>query len=337
MLPVGYLPTTQDPPSGANMARLIDEIVAEAEACEANGWDGVFLTEHHQQRDGYLPNPLLMAGLVGMRTRRLKVGTCVLLLPLHHPVHVAEDCAVIDLATKGRLVLSIGAGYQALDYQAFGVPSKRPGARTEEALAIIRRAWTGEPFSFQGEFFRYENLRVTPTPYRRPGPPVWMASWTPPGLARAARVGDGWLADPVQSLPVIKGFSERYREECGKAGRAPFLALMRDAVIAESFEEAKAESGPTMYTHRFYFQNGAYVPDRYTKGIERADQLTFERAAEDRIIAGSPRDCLEQLERWKAEVRPDYLIVRFRQPGGPPHAKTLESIRRFGAEVIPKL
>jgi alkanesulfonate monooxygenase SsuD/methylene tetrahydromethanopterin reductase-like flavin-dependent oxidoreductase (luciferase family) len=319
------------------MARLIDEIVAEAEACEANGWDGVFLTEHHQQPDGYLPNPLLMAGLVGMRTRRLKVGTCVLLLPLHHPVHVAEDCAVIDLATKGRLVLSIGAGYQALDYQAFGVPSKRPGARTEEALAIIRRAWTGEPFSFQGEFFRYENLRVTPAPYRRPGPPVWMASWTPPGLARAARVGDGWLADPVQSLPVIKGFAERYREECGKAGRTPFLALMRDAVIAESFEEAKAESGPTMYTHRFYFQNGAYVPDRYTKGIERADQLTFERAAEDRIIAGSPRDCLEQLERWKAEVRPDYLIVRFRQPGGPPHAKTLESIRRFGAEVIPKL
>jgi alkanesulfonate monooxygenase SsuD/methylene tetrahydromethanopterin reductase-like flavin-dependent oxidoreductase (luciferase family) len=156
MLPVGYLPTTQDPPTGANMARLLDEIVAEAQACEESGWDGLFITEHHQQADGYLPNPLLVAGLVGMRTSRLKVGTCVLLLPLHHPVHVAEDCAVIDLATKGRLVLSIGAGYQALDYQAFGVPAERPGARTEEALAIVRRAWTGEPFSFEGEFFRYE-------------------------------------------------------------------------------------------------------------------------------------------------------------------------------------
>src|SRR5713101_3823935 len=116
MLPVGYLPTTQDPPSGANMARVIDEIIAEAQACEESGWDGLFVTEHHQQADGYLPNPLLVAGLVGMRTRRLKVGTCVLLLPLHHPVHVAEDCAVIDLATKGRLVLAIGAGYQPLDY-----------------------------------------------------------------------------------------------------------------------------------------------------------------------------------------------------------------------------
>ena len=337
MLPVGYLPTTQDPPSGANMARLLDEIFAEAQALEESGWDGMFITEHHQQPDGYLPNPLLMAGLVGARTRRLKVGTCVLLLPLHHPVHVAEDCAVIDLATKGRLVLSIGAGYQALDYQAFGVSSERPGARTEESLAIIRRAWTGEPFSFEGKYFQYENARITPTPYQKPGPPVWMASWTDPGLRRAARVGDGWLADPVQSLPVIKGFADRYREACAKAGRKPFVALMRDAVIAGSLKDAEAESGPTMYTHRFYFENGAYMPDRYLKGVERAADLTFARAAEDRLIVGSPRDCLEQLERWKSEVQPDYLIVRFRQPGGPSHAKTVESIRTFGREVIPKL
>src|SRR5882724_3206012 len=200
MIPVGYLPCTQDPPSGANMTRVIDEIIAEAQAVEASGWDGCFLTEHHQQEDGYLPNPLLLAGLVGMKTQRIKVGTCVLLLPLHHPVHVAEDCAVIDLATKGRLILSIGAGYQPLDYQAFGVPAERPGARMEEALAVVRRAWTGEPFSFAGELFQYENVRITPTPYQRPGPPVWMASWTTPGLKRAARVADGWIADPVQSL-----------------------------------------------------------------------------------------------------------------------------------------
>jgi alkanesulfonate monooxygenase SsuD/methylene tetrahydromethanopterin reductase-like flavin-dependent oxidoreductase (luciferase family) len=92
MLPVGYLPCTQDPPDARNMTRVLDEILAEAEAAEANGWDGCFITEHHQQPDGYLPNPLLMAGLVGMKTQRIKVGTCVLLLPLHHPVHVAEDC-----------------------------------------------------------------------------------------------------------------------------------------------------------------------------------------------------------------------------------------------------
>ena len=86
MLPVGYLPCTQDPPAGQEHGPMIDEMVAEAQAAEASGWDGCYITEHHQQEDGYLPNPLLMAGLIGMKTQRIKVGTCVLLLPLYHPV-----------------------------------------------------------------------------------------------------------------------------------------------------------------------------------------------------------------------------------------------------------
>ena len=337
MLPVGYLPCTQDPPSGKNMDRVIQDIVAEAQAAEASGWDGCFITEHHQQEDGYLPNPLLIAGLVGMRTQRLKVGTCVLLLPLHHPVQVAEDCAVIDLATGGRVVLSVGVGYQAHDFAAFNVPMSERASRTEEAVAILRRAWSGERFSFSGKHFRYEDTLITPTPMQRPGPPIWMASWTPVGLRRAAKLADGWIADPVQSLPVIKGFAERYREEAKKAGRKPFVTLMRDAIVAGSMKEAEAASAPTMYTHRFYFQYGAYMPDDYLKGVSDASQLTFDRVTKDRLIVGSPSDILAQLERWKEEVRPDYLIIRLRQPGGPSHASTLDAIRTFGERVIPRL
>jgi alkanesulfonate monooxygenase SsuD/methylene tetrahydromethanopterin reductase-like flavin-dependent oxidoreductase (luciferase family) len=337
MLPVGYLPCTQDPPSGANMGRVIDEIIAEAEAAEANGWDGCFITEHHQQEDGYLPNPLLMAGLIGMKTQRIKIGTCVLLLPLHHPVHVAEDCAVIDLATKGRLVLSIGVGYQPHDFEAFGILPADRVSRTEEALEIIRRSWSGKRFSFSGKHFHYRDTLVTPTPLRKAGVPVWMASWTPPGLRRAANVADGWIADPIQSLPVIKAFAQRYRTAAAKAGRKPFICLMRDAVIANSMEEAEAESGPTMYTHRFYFQYGAYMPDEYLKDVKSPRELSFQQCARDRLIVGSPENCLEQLTKWQEEVRPDYLIVRFRQPGGPSHRKTLEAIRLFGERVIPRL
>jgi alkanesulfonate monooxygenase SsuD/methylene tetrahydromethanopterin reductase-like flavin-dependent oxidoreductase (luciferase family) len=206
MLPVGYLPCTQDPPAGKNMARVIDEMVVEAQAAEAAGWDGCFITEHHQQEDGYLPNPLLMAGLIGMKTQRMKVGTCVLLLPLYHPVRVAEDCAVLDQATKGRLILSVGVGYQQHDFDAFEVPIESRVRRTEEALEVLRRSWKGNRFSFDGTQFQLKDTLVTPPPFRPSGPPVWMASWTPPGLRRAARLADGWIADPVQSLPVIKGF-----------------------------------------------------------------------------------------------------------------------------------
>ena len=158
MLPVGYLPCTQDPPAGKNMARVIDEIVAEARAAEASGWDGCFITEHHQQEDGYLPNPLLTAGLIGMKTRRIKVGTCVLLLPLYHPVRVAEDCAIVDQATRGRLVLSIGVGYQQPDFDAFEVPIESRARRTEEALAILRQSWHGGRFSFEGSHFKLMNV-----------------------------------------------------------------------------------------------------------------------------------------------------------------------------------
>jgi alkanesulfonate monooxygenase SsuD/methylene tetrahydromethanopterin reductase-like flavin-dependent oxidoreductase (luciferase family) len=337
MLPVGYLPCTQDPPEGRNMARVIDEIIAEAAAAEASGWDGCFITEHHQQADGYLPNPLLMAGLIGMRTRRIKIGTCVLLLPLHHPVHVAEDCAIIDLATKGRLVLSVGVGYQPPDFNAFEISISERARRTEEALEVVRLGWKGERFSYSGNYFHLNDALVSPRPYQHAGPPIWMAAWTAPGLRRAARIADGWIADPVQSLPVIKGFAERYRIEAAKLGRKPFICLMRDAVIAESMAAAEAQSAPTMVTHRFYFEYGAYVPDEHLKEVRRASDLTFRIAAKDRLVAGSPGDCLEQLLEWKEEIRPDYLIIRFRQPGGPPHEKALEAIRQFGDAVIPRL
>jgi alkanesulfonate monooxygenase SsuD/methylene tetrahydromethanopterin reductase-like flavin-dependent oxidoreductase (luciferase family) len=319
------------------MTRIIDEIMAEARAAEASGFDGCFITEHHQQQDGYLPNPLLMAGLIGMQTQRIKIGTCVLLLPLHHPVHVAEDCAVVDLATKGRLILSVGVGYQPPDFDVFEIPMGERARRTEEAIEILRLGWKGQRFSFSGNHFHLKDALVSPAPYQRPGPPIWMAAWTAPGLRRAARMADGWIADPVQSLPVIKGFAQRYRSEAEKAGRKPYICLMRDAVVADSMQQAEAQSAPTMVTHRFYFNYGAYVADEYLRGIKRAEDLTFSIAAKDRLVVGSPNDCLEQLQQWNEEIKPDYLIIRLRQPGGPPHEKALEAIRKIGEAVIPRL
>jgi alkanesulfonate monooxygenase SsuD/methylene tetrahydromethanopterin reductase-like flavin-dependent oxidoreductase (luciferase family) len=334
---VAYLPCTQDPPRGETIARVIDEIVAEAQAAEASGFDGCFITEHHQQEDGYLPNPLLVAGLVGMKTQRITVGTCVLLLPLHHPVQVAEDCAIIDQATKGRLVLSLGVGYQPHDFAAFGVNLKERAGRTEEGVAIIRRCWQGERFSFSGKHFHFQDTLITPRPYQRPGPPIWLAAWTPVGLARAGRIANGWITDPVQCLPVIKEYATRYRTAAEKHGVKPFICLMRDAVIARNRKEAEAESGPTLYTHRFYFRYGAYVPDEYLKDVKQAEDLTFAKVAKDRLVAGSPQECLEQLQHWQEEIRPDYLIIRFRQPGGPAHSKALEAIRLLGEKVLPHL
>jgi alkanesulfonate monooxygenase SsuD/methylene tetrahydromethanopterin reductase-like flavin-dependent oxidoreductase (luciferase family) len=334
---VGYFPCTQDPPKGKNIGRILHEVVAEAQAAEEAGFDGCFVSEHHQQEDGYLPNPLLMAGLIGMKTSRIRVGTCVLLLPLYHPVHVAEDCAVIDQATKGRLVLSVGVGYQPQDFAAFGIQAKERVVRTEEGVAIIRKCWRRERFSFSGKVFRIDDALITPEPYQKPGPPIWFAAWTARGLDRTARLADGWITDPIQSLPIIKGYADRYREAAAKYGKKPFVCLMRDAVIARSREAAEAEAGPTLYTHRFYFRYGAYREDEYLKDVKTEEELTFEKIAEDRLLVGTPEEWLDQIKRWQEEIHPDYLILRLRQPGGPPHERVIEALRLLGEKVIPRL
>ncbi|MGD0076199.1 MAG: LLM class flavin-dependent oxidoreductase, partial [Candidatus Binataceae bacterium] len=118
---VAYFPCTQDPPLGENIARIMREAIAEAQIAEKVGFDACLFSEHHQQADGYLPNPLLAAGLIGMKTEKMRVGTCISLLPLAHPVHMAEDCAVIDQMTGGRVILGVGVGYQAVDFEAFNV------------------------------------------------------------------------------------------------------------------------------------------------------------------------------------------------------------------------
>ena len=335
---VGYFPCTQDPPAGENVAGLIDEIIEQAQLCEAVGFDGFFFTEHHQQEDGYLPAPVLMAGLVGMHTKTLKVGTCVLLMPLYHPIRLAEDIAVIDQATRGRFIAAAaGIAYQPLDFAAFGVPQRQRVRRTEEGVEILRQAWTGKPFSFPSKYHSIEDVRVTPTPYQDGGPPIWLAGWTPPGLARAGRMADAWIADPIQSLPVIKDYADQYRSEAKKHGRKPSVILMRDCVISPTAAATHEKSGPTMETHRWYFEFGGYIQDEYIKDVKAPSELTFDIAAKDRLIAGTPEQCLEQLQMWTEVVKPDYLMLRMRQPGGPPQTEALADIRLFGEKVIPQL
>ncbi len=338
MIKVGYFPCQQDPPNAEHIARLWKEVIVEAGVAEQAGFDSCLFSEHHQQADGYLPNPLLLAGLVGAATQRIRVGTCVLLLPLYHPVRVAEDAAVVDIATGGRLILGVGVGYQQPDFDTFGVPFAERIGRCEEGIEILRRAWTGERFSFEGRHFQIGSVQVTPRPIQQSRLPIWMAAWTPPGLRRAARIADAWLTDPLQSLPVIQRFAGIYRKEAEKLGRPASVALMRDVWVAPTRSGARAESGPIMYTHRFYFRYGAYAPDDpYIQGVGSEEEWTFERAVKDRFVIGSPEECRDELNRWCEEVHPDYLILRMRHPGGPPHVRVVEAIRLFGDKVLPRL
>ena len=153
---VGYFPCTQDPPRGANIGGILREAIVEAQVAEESGFDSCLFSEHHQQEDCYIPNVILMAGMVGVATKKIKVGTCVTLIPLWHPVHAAEDAAIVDQITGGRMILSVGVGYQERDFSAFGLSIKERAGRSEEGVEVIKKCWEEERFSYHGKFYNLD-------------------------------------------------------------------------------------------------------------------------------------------------------------------------------------
>ena len=164
----GIYSSIADPPRGERLDLRIDEVIAEAKLAEEVGFDSCFFGEHHQDKDGFLPSPLIVATAVAAQTTTLNVGTSVILLPLHNPVQVAEDVITLDLVSRGRIILGVGLGYQDADFRAFEVPIRQRMGRFEEGVEIIRNCWSGEPFSFHGEYHQLENLHITPRTL--PGP-----------------------------------------------------------------------------------------------------------------------------------------------------------------------
>ena len=194
---LGVLYDLRNPPSsGISNAEIYAETLEHIEAMEALGFDVVWLTEHHFIDDSYLPATLTMAAAVAARTERVTIGTAVLLLPLHDPLHVAEEAAVVDLLSGGRLRLGLGLGYKLQEFDVFGVDRRHRRGLMEEGVEVIRRAWADGPFTFEGRHHRYHDLDVTPKPAQRPGPEIWLAGRDPVPAERAARLGDGLIATP---------------------------------------------------------------------------------------------------------------------------------------------
>lgn len=330
----GIYSSIANPPRGEDLDRCVDEVIAEAQAAEASGFDSCFFGEHHQDQDGFLPSPLIVATAVAANTTRLNVGTSVILLPLHHPVHVAEDVITLDIVSKGRIILGVGVGYQATDFQAFGIPMQHRAAMFEEGVEIIRKCWSGERFSFHGTHYTLEDLQIRPRPFQTPAPPLWIGASVPAAVRRAGRMGDAFVATPSTTLPQTLCLVEMYRQAAEEAGRQPRVVLMRDAWVAASRAEAEAVYGPEVMTaYRYYWENQlAEFQD-----IPADTPFTLENLAQDRLIIGEPEECIRAFHRWQEATGADYCLLRLRHAhsGGPAHAKIVDAITLFGDRVMP--
>lgn len=339
----GLYLNTQDPPRAEHLPRVYDELFETVAVAEEMGFDACFLPEHHQQPDGYLPAPFVMGGAIAARTRRLRINTGIMLLALWHPLRVAEDVAVLDVLSGGRVGLGIGLGLVQREFHQFGVDIRTAVSRFEEEIELLRLAWTKERFSFHGRHFRLEDVGVTPKPIQQPRPPVWIGAMSYGSIERAGRLGDGWLTDPLHNLDTISAWARQYREAAAKHARPPWIWLQRDVWVTDDPRDVERVWAPHLVADwRFYFNLGFFRSGRFNPSYESwigevssADEIEFGRIRDDRVIAGTPDEVIAQLERWRLVVAPNGMCFRFRFPNGPDHERTIAAIRLFGREVIP--
>jgi len=310
------------------------ETIAECERAEAAGFDSVWLGEHHNSALLY-PAPLVGLAAIASRTRRVRLGTGVLLLPLYHPVAVAEEAAMVDVISRGRLILGVGAGYAPEEFAAFGVSTRERGSRLDEATPLIHRLWSEDDVTHEGSHYRITKATLRPRPVQRPRPPIWFAGWVEPAIRRAGRLGDAWLGGPSAKLDELAGCARLYREAMTTAGRdaaAGEVALIRYVFVAESLARARAVAGAAFI--RSFEETYFRWPHPVVK--RPPGDLTIERLSEDRIILGDPATCIRQIERFQRETGLTHLVCRMSVAGIPADAARA-SMDLFTREIIPAL
>jgi len=197
-----------------------DSMLRQAELAESLGFDVLWAHEHHAGAAMY-PSPLMTLAALASRTRRIGLGTNMLLLPLYHPLRVAEDGAMLDVISGGRLRLGVSAGYAETDLRAFGVPPGGRARRMRDGLALIRAVWTGESVSLENSLSQLAGFKLFPRPLQDPAPPIYVGGTVDAAIRRAARLGDELLISTTQRIADIPRIIAVYHDELHRLGKHP--------------------------------------------------------------------------------------------------------------------
>jgi alkanesulfonate monooxygenase SsuD/methylene tetrahydromethanopterin reductase-like flavin-dependent oxidoreductase (luciferase family) len=293
-----------------------DSLSRQAELAEQLGFHSFWLPESHFAGPGSNPAPLLRLSAVAARTRRLGIGTTSFLLPVRHPLHVAEEVAVLDRLSNGRVILGVGRGFRPALFAAFDVPAREKRDRFEAALAVIRDAWLGKPVANEpGD--AGSPVHLAPLPLQKPHPPIWVAAFGPKAVAQAGRLGLPYLASPIETLSGLEENYARHREALGDDARAAALAV---PVMRSVYTSRDVSALARVHA----------LLARQSRALARAGAASLRRVAEaavdDWAIVGEPEAVADRIRVHVERLGMTHLIVRAHVPELPPDA-ALDSLR----------
>ena len=328
---------------------VYDSGLAQMLAAESLGYSSVWIAEHHFNDYGLCPVPPVLAAFLAARTRALRLGMGVSLLPLHHPVDLAEQLAVLDVVSGGRLDVGIGRGGTLQDYQTFQSDREDSRWRVEEGIALIQKCWSGQPFDFTGRFHSAEQLQVRPRPVQRPHPPLFIAANSEDSVRSAARLGLPTLSSFFVPIAELARRRSVYREEALSAERSESEIDgveqqawgMRVVHIAESREEAlRLTEAPFMgYQQRMARLRsegtGGSIPNSFDRTYVRLRPF-LDYMKDGLALIGTPDEVRDGLRQYVEATGHQRILLLMALPGLETEA-ALRSMRLFTETVAPEL
>ena len=315
---------------------LYEETLNQAALAEELGYSSIFMAEHHFLDDGWIPAPMVLLGGIAAVTDSVNIGTDIVVLPLHHPIDVAEQATVLDLISNGRLQLGVAIGWRDEEFEAFGVDKGERVVRTEEGVELIRRLTSEEDVTYSGDIYEVEDLSLMPRPVQEPIP-IWIGGQAKPAIRRAARMGDSWITSQIETRAELRKKYQYYEECLEEAGRSyeeTHKPLRREAYVAEDDETAWEEVGEALLyeygnVYGDYSDAGHIFDPEDSSAIEE-----LQEHSEDRFIVGGPETVIEEFEKFVDDLAVDEFLLRMHFPGLDPKDAE-KSMRIFAEEVIP--
>ena len=315
------------PESSLSMTDVYAATLAQTELADQLGFDHVWFTEHHFLEDGYLPAFQPLAGAIAAKTNSIRISTDIALLPLYHPIRLAEELAVLDHLSNGRMELGIGMGYVPEEFKAFGVPLKNRVSMTEEGIDILRLAWADGPFDYRGKRYQLDGVDVHPKPVQPGGPPLWIAAMSEPGAKRAARFGTNLLPQGKRHEVL-----DPFRAAVTADGREP--GDYRVGIIRSFYVSDDRERDWPMIRTAEQFRMAVYnkfmaaTPDDYgwrePGGIPQGSFM------------GTAQECIDEIVGFCTEYGVTDIASSGLPPGVDPEFMN-NNIERLAAEVLPEV